>query len=158
MRSAVKGCDCIKLGIKAFFTAFPQFYRGLQVVGGAYLAYVGVRIWLNARKPIAAEDSRAVGHAGTFRTAFLIQISNPKTIVFYSSVFAAILPVGIPVRAAVALPALVFLLEFGWYALVATLLSANAPRAAYMRARLWIDGIAGGLILFLGIRLLLAAL
>ena len=58
-------------------------------------------------------DNATAGSGGTFRTAFLIQISNPRTIVFYGSIFAAILPVEIPAGIAVALPALVFLVEFG---------------------------------------------
>ena len=160
------GCGAVTLsllavlGMKTVFTAFPQLYQVLQIVGGALLSYVGIRIWQHARTPIAVEAAGPEGAAksgGSFRAAFLVQISNPKTIIFFSSVFASLLPGKMPLGIAVILPVLIFIVESSWYSMVAVLLSSSGPRAAYMRAKVWIDRIAGSLIFFLGINLLVAA-
>jgi threonine/homoserine/homoserine lactone efflux protein len=56
-----------------------------------------------------------------------------------------------------ALPAAVFAIETSWYALVALLLSAQAPRTAYLRSKFWIDRLAGAVMAGLGLKLLLSA-
>lgn len=147
------------LGMRTVFMAAPRLYQMLQICGGIYLSYIGLRIWRKAEMPVSAEGMKLDAHAeggNTFRSAFLIQISNPKTIVFFSSVFASILPDKTPAGIAAILLILVFIVQSAWYSLVAVLLSASKSRAAYMRARIWIDRAAGSLILILGFRVLTA--
>lgn len=147
------------LGMRTIFAASPRFFLVLQLCGGSYLAYLGIRIWLSAKTPIAAGGAQADGRTGSaFRTAFLVQLSNPNTIMFQSSIFSSVVPGEMPEQIVVVLLTLVFAVHFAWYSLVALLLSANGPRAAYIRAKVWIDRIAGGLILLLGVKLFLAAL
>ena len=52
---------------------------------------------------------------------------------------------------------LVFLIEAGWYALVALALSAEQPRAAYLRGKRWVGRLAGGVLILLGAKLVLDA-
>lgn len=148
------------LGLRTVFATSPRLYLALQVCGGAYLSYVGIHIWRSGKEPIADENTKPDGHArghGEFGKGFMIQLSNPKTIVFFSSIFASTLPSDIHAGLIAALLVLVFIVETGWYVLVATLLSTKGPRAAYMRARVFIDRVAGSLILFLGLKLIAAA-
>ena len=51
----------------------------------------------------------------------------------------------------------VFVIETGWYALVALVLSSEGPRLAYLRFKTWIDRAAGGVMIALGIRLAASA-
>ena len=149
------------LGMQTIFAAYPQLYRTLQLIGGIYLLHIGFRLCWNASAPVLGKDAISCGSIGNrrlFCMAFLIQISNPKTIVFYSSIFASLLPGKVPTWIVVALPMLIFLVESGWYSLVSVLLSANTLRTAYIAAKTWIDRIAGGLILYLGAKLLMATL
>ena len=55
-----------------------------------------------------------------------------------------------------ALPPLVFGVEFGWYTIVALCFSTPAARL-YLRAKKWVDRIAAGAITLLGLRLILNA-
>jgi threonine/homoserine/homoserine lactone efflux protein len=55
------------------------------------------------------------------------------------------------------LPALLFLVEGGWYAAVALAFSTSKPRAAYISAKGWIDRIAGAVMAGLGLRLIFAS-
>ncbi len=55
------------------------------------------------------------------------------------------------------LPALIFCIEAGWYLLVSLVLSAPAPRAAYLRSKILFDRVAGGVMACLGIRLITTA-
>ena len=56
-----------------------------------------------------------------------------------------------------ALVALIFLIEVGWYSLVALALASERPRSAYLRYKSSIDRLAGGVMIALGLKLLSAA-
>ena len=146
-------------GLRAAFLAVPALYLAVKLLGGAYLVYLGIRIWRGAREPLAAmQDARPAASPGNARRAFLLgmgtQISNPKTAVVYASIFAAFLPREVPLALALAVPAVIFCIETGWYAVVALALSSAAPRSAYLRYKAWIDRAAGGVMVLLGLRLL----
>ncbi|MBW8892186.1 MAG: LysE family transporter, partial [Burkholderiales bacterium] len=100
----------------------------------------------------------AAGTGSNARRAFLLgmgtQVSNPKTAVVYASIFAAFLPREVPLALALAVPAVIFCIETGWYAVVALALSSAAPRSAYLRYKAWIDRAAGGVMVLLGLKLL----
>ena len=146
-------------GLQAAFLAVPALYLAVKLLGGAYLVYLGIRIWRGASQPLAvAQEERSPGRQGDARRAFLLgmgtQISNPKTAVVYASIFAAFLPREVPLALALAVPAVIFCIETGWYAIVALALSSAAPRSAYLRYKVWIDRAAGGVMVLLGLKLL----
>jgi len=119
-------------------------YLGLKIVGGAYLLYLGIRMWLHAGRAATAPEVATSGSYGrTIGAATLAQLSNPKAIVVYGSVFAALLPASPPLWMFFAIPPGVFLIETGWYLFVAWAFSTSRPRAVYARYSSWIDRIAG---------------
>jgi threonine/homoserine/homoserine lactone efflux protein len=150
-------------GLQAAFLAVPALYLAIKGFGGAYLVYLGIRIWRGARQPLAmapaAGTPAASGGRGkrTFLLGLATQVSNPKTAVVYASIFAAFLPREVPPVLALAVPAVIFCIETGWYAIVALALSSAAPRSAYLRYKTWIDRAAGGVMGLLGLRLVWSA-
>ncbi|MBB4843847.1 threonine/homoserine/homoserine lactone efflux protein [Paucibacter oligotrophus] len=144
------------LGLNALFLAVPALYIVLKVAGGLYLAYLGLRIWRGAAHSL--EASVAGPESAQPRKSYLLlglatQVSNPKTAIVYASVFAAFLPATPSLQFNLLLVALVFFVEAGWYAVVATVLSSEAPRNAYLRFKKWIDRAAGGIMGALGLKL-----
>ena len=73
----------------------------------------------------------------------MAQLSNPKAVVVYASVFAALLPAQPPFWLYLAIPPGIFAIETGWYLFVAWAFSTSRPRAVYARFSAWIDRIAG---------------
>ncbi|WP_341915091.1 LysE family transporter [Ferrovibrio terrae] len=145
------------LGLIALLAQVAWLYLGLKIIGGLYLLYLAWRLWRGASEPLTLDTSAATGTAG-FGRAVLVglftQLSNPKTAVVYAGIFAALLPQQPPLWLALTLPAAIFVVEFGWYALVATAFSAGGPRRVYLGAKSWIDRLAGGVMAALGIRLI----
>lgn len=158
-------------GLQAAFLAVPGLYLAIKGFGGAYLVYLGVRIWRGARQPLAVaqaptaregaaspqRSARAGRPLRTFLLGLATQVSNPKTAVVYASIFAAFLPHDVPLALALAVPAVIFCIETGWYTVVALALSSAAPRSAYLRYKVWIDRTAGGVMGLLGLRLVWSA-
>lgn len=83
-------------GLQAVFLAVPSVYLLLKVVGGAYLCYLGYRVWMAARLPLSVANGSGESRRRSVRKSFLVglltQLSNPKTAIVYASVFAALLP------------------------------------------------------------------
>lgn len=148
-------------GLQAAFLAVPALYLAIKGLGGAYLVYLGFRIWRGARQPLAVTQEATDPPQGRGKRTFLLglatQVSNPKTAVVYASIFAAFLPREVPLVLALAVPAVIFCIETGWYSIVALALSSAAPRSAYLRYKVWIDRAAGGVMGLLGLRLVWSA-
>ncbi|MCX5513111.1 threonine transporter [Kaistia algarum] len=147
-------------GLRTLMNEAAGLYWALKIAGGLYLVYLGVRIWLGATAPMAAVDSGVAVRSAPLRSfslGLLTQFSNPKIVAVFGAVFAALLPADYPLWLGIVLPALIFVQETAWYALVALAFSSARPRALYLRARTIIDRTAGVVIGLLGIRLLLDA-
>lgn len=71
-------------GVSALLAAHPLWFRAVQSLGAAYLAWIGLKLVFargGAASPIRIEP----GHYA--RQAFLITLLNPKAIVFYMAFF-----------------------------------------------------------------------
>ena len=148
------------LGLQAVLLAVPSLYLVLKVAGGIYLAYLGFRIWASAKLPLAVPGEPSGGGDSMRRSlalGFVTQVSNPKTAIVYASVFAAFLPAAPSIGFGAALVTLVFAIEAGWYSVVALALSSERPRRAYLRYKSSVDRMAGGVMMFLGLKLVLSS-
>jgi threonine/homoserine/homoserine lactone efflux protein len=157
---AVAFATLVLFGLQALLTRIAWLDTGLRLLGGAYLLYLAVRLWRSARDTIAvpaADGARTTSGRRSFAVALATQLSNPKTALFYASIFATLLPAQPPAWLLGALPPLVFLVEAGWYSLVALAFSSGRPRAAYLRAKAAIDRTAGVVMGGLGLRLIVSA-
>ncbi|MGF6540920.1 LysE family translocator [Paraburkholderia youngii] len=148
------------LGLYTLLATVEWLYVVLKVAGGVYLVYLASKIWRGAAKPLAFSETQT-GNGVNPRKSFWIglstQLSNPKTAVYYGSIFAALLPQHPPVWCYFALPPAIFAIEAGWYTIVALCFSSQRPREIYLRWKAWIDRIAAGAVTALGLRLILNA-
>lgn len=94
------------------------------------------------------------GGQSPFARGFLTQISNPKVVVFFGSIFVAMLPREVPPWMIAALLAIVTLNEVVWYSLVSLFFGAPPVRTFYIGAKRWIDRATGVFLGALGLRLL----
>jgi threonine/homoserine/homoserine lactone efflux protein len=149
------------LGLHGVLLAVPTVYLALKALGGLYLAWLGVRIWRGAARPLAltpaAPGGRPRSALRSFGLGLSTQASNPKTAIWYASVFAAFLPPAPSLGFDAAIAAIVFLIETGWYTLVALALSAEHPRQLYLRFKPVVDRTAGAVVLGLGLKLVASA-
>ena len=147
-------------GLYTVLAMVAWLYAALKIGGGLYLLHLAAKIWRGARQPLAFDKDGPVQKANAkpaFWVGLATQLSNPKTAIVYGSVFVSLLPRHPPTWCYVALPAIVFTIEAGWYTVVALCFSSQRSRGIYLQAKAWIDRLSAGVIAALGLRLMLTA-
>lgn len=144
-------------GLHVLFAQAPWLYDALRLGGAAYLIYLGVGMLREAWRGGAPVETvvPAAGRA-TFLRCLAVQLSNPKAAVFFGSIFVTLLPADAPLWVKGAALAILVMNEFGWYALVALVLSAPRARRIYGNAKRALDALFGGFLTVLGVKLALS--
>jgi threonine/homoserine/homoserine lactone efflux protein len=158
MLGAVAWAAAALYGLQALFAQFAWLYRGFQIAGGLFLIYLAVMIWRHARDPLPEITSITRGSDWqVFTRALLLQLGNPKIMVFFGSIFLSVLPHDMPAWLQGIVLAVVAFDEFTWFALLALTFSGGTARAFYRRAKFWLDRFMGGALALLGLRLAMSA-
>lgn len=127
------------LGLSALVQAAPRVLSALQIVGGAYLLYMGI----GAMKAGLRAKTTAIGVAETvrnpFRLGILTNLSNPKAILFFGAIFAQFLEPGAGVGTALLLIS-TGLVWFVGFALAVDKLKGPVQRYGYV-----VDAVAGAI-------------
>lgn len=144
-------------GFGAVLLEAGWLYRVLRLLGAAYLVYVGVRM-LRAgwqRRTLVGSEAERPPLAGRrpFMAGLMTTLSNPKSAVFWTSAFLVAVPPHAPAWLYLAIVAVIGVQATLWYGAVALLLSTGVARANYLRLARYLDGLAGGVMVFLGVRL-----
>lgn len=142
-------------GVAALLQAAPALFIGVQWLGAGYLVWLGLRM-LRARP--GGRPALVVRPTQFFRQALLITLLNPKAIVFYMAFFPQFVD---PARHQ-------GLITFGTMALTVALITlcycaiaigltraASARLRASPRAGVWLERLAGSLLLGFGLKLAL---
>ena len=62
----------------------------LQAVGGVFLCYLGVRIWIAAPASTSGAARREAGLVSAWATTFALTVTNPTTILSFAAIFAGL--------------------------------------------------------------------
>lgn len=110
--TAVVGMNCATLvwfgaaalGLGALVMAFPQVFRVIAVLGALYVAWLGVKA-LRGAFATAAEPSHIEVKRGrsVLIDGFMVQIANPKAILFFTAVLPPFLDINRPLAPQLAL-------------------------------------------------------
>jgi len=145
-------CAAAALGLAALLTAAPWLYKVLRVAGGLYLLWFAIQLWRS--QPEAQAEAGDTLAAGSFWRALVVCLTNPKSVLFFGSIFAAYMGPDSPLWVHGAAIAIVVTTCIGCYAAVAWLFSTPRAAGAYARAQRPLDRTAGGLMGVFGIGLL----
>jgi threonine/homoserine/homoserine lactone efflux protein len=158
MLGSVAWAAAALFGLQALFAEFAWVHRVFQVAGGLFLLYLALMIWRHARDPLPEIATMAgAGDWHVFTRALMLQLSNPKIMVFFGSIFLSVLPHDMPAWMQATVLVLVAFDEFTWFALLALTFSGGTARAFYRRTKFWIERFMGGALALLGLRLALSA-
>jgi threonine/homoserine/homoserine lactone efflux protein len=144
-------------GLTAISAALIEHQFWLRLIGGAFLVWLGLRIFFSetrARGAMAGER----GPGGGFLTMLGLTLTNPMTILSFGAIFASlglVAPGGDHVAAAT-MTAGVFLGSLAWWMVLAGAVTLLRRRVTD-RVMTWLNRVAGALIAAFGIAALIGA-
>lgn len=143
-------CTLTVLGAAAVLHAFPQLVGVIQVVGGAWLMYMGYGLarsgWRERMAPpqdVEAAAEALGGLATSIRQGLLTNLSNPKIVLYLAAIVAPILPANPSALMAVAVVLTLSLSSFAVQMTIAYVVSTRRIRRTLLAASPFIDLGAG---------------
>lgn len=140
------------LGLEVVFALFPFAFVALKTLGALYLLWIAYTLWRDAHKPVS--DSAHPG-ARAFWGGVLVNLGNPKSVLFAASVLVVIFPPDLTLTEKLFITFNHFAVEVGIYAMFAALLATPPARVGYLRVKPVMDRVAAAVMGALGLRLLL---
>ncbi|OKK17971.1 lysine transporter LysE [Streptomyces sp. CB02488] len=150
-------------GLAAVLVAVPVLFRTVQLLGGAYVLYLGISALRAARRrpgqsgaaeAAAGQDGGAHATNGTrraLRQGFLTNALNPKAPVLFLSLLPQFVPAGAaPLPRTLLLAAIVVLLALIWFPAVALLVDRLGRWLRRPRTARAIEGGSGAALTVLG--------
>lgn len=146
------------LGLTSVTRLLTGQQRGIRVVGGLFLLYLGARTFFSRPAGEAASDG-GVGLLSAFGSTFLLTLSNPMTILSFAAVFAGLglgAGVGRPISAA-AMVIGVVAGSAAWWLLLSG--GVGALRGRFdARSLAWVNRLSGAIIVAFGVVALAGAI
>lgn len=146
------------MGLHLILQKMAWLHQIIMVGGGIYLCWMGWQLLRSARAQQAqpaAEAQVALPKAGrSFIRGFLTNLSNPKAVIYFGSVFSLFVGDSVGAGARWGLFLLIVAETFVWFSLVAVVFALPAMRRGYQRLAKWIDGVAGMLFTGFGLHLI----
>ncbi|MDR5019251.1 threonine export protein RhtC [Yersinia rochesterensis] len=170
-REAMMGVVCISLGIVVWagvalmglnliLQKMAWLHEIIMVGGGLYLCWMGWQLLKSARSKQEASESEVQvalpARGRTFVRGFLTNLSNPKAVIYFGSVFSLFVGDDVSAGARWGLFVLIIAETFVWFSIVACVFALPVMRRGYQRLSKWIDGLAGVLFTGFGIHLILS--
>ena len=139
------------LGLNSVFQIFPWAYVTVKTIGAIYLIYIAWNTWKNASKPLNTEVKIGKKH---FLDGALINLSNPKSVLFAAAVLVLIFPPDLTLvdKGIIILNHLI--VEIICYTFIAITMSTEAISKQYLKAKTWLDCFSAVVLGGLGLKLL----
>lgn len=146
------------LGLSVILARSAALYETVKLAGAAYLLYLGVRAWREARHaaPPAAGAARPLSFAAALAQGLTTNALNPKVALFYLTVLPQFVPPGAgALPHALALALIHFTWGVLWLGTLVLLIGTLAPRMRTPRVRAALERVTGGAMILLGLRVAL---
>lgn len=148
------------MGLHLLLQKMAWLHQVIMVGGGLYLGWMGLQLLRSARaKALLGTSNIEVGlpiRGNTFLRGFLTNLSNPKAVVYFGSVFSLFVGDDVSAGARWGLFVLIVAETFLWFSLVASVFALPVMRRGYQRLAKWIDGLAGVIFVGFGLHLIFA--
>ncbi|WP_350603764.1 LysE family translocator [Pseudoalteromonas sp. SMN1298-MNA-CIBAN-0114] len=146
------------LGLGTLMAQFPTVYQVLVYLGAGYLAYLGLKILL--AKPNNDElqvQKSEISAVKALQDGFAIAFLNPKLAIFFLALFSQFIdPQNLTLSIGIIMCSTVFVIDTGWYLLVAVLTEVSKNRFGFTKQNPWLDKILGVVFIALAIKVVIS--
>ena len=144
-------------GLFIVIETVPFLYGFLKFLGGLYLLYLAYKMWTATNQPsdTSTTFNKDSSYLKSYLFGLLTQLSNPKTAIVIGGIIMAFLPTDVPPYSFWIIGIMAFIIDAGWYCIVAIALSTGKAQLFYNRFKQHINRFAGSLMALMGTKLAL---
>ncbi len=127
-------------GMSSVVAVWPGFTHFVRLIGGTFLLWFAWKLWNSARDELNwREETRVSGLLQAYGLGLMTNLSNPKAMTFFFSIFAVLVPIDATnlERASVLLGCGV--INIAWYLLFVYLFGAGFVRAHLRPVKFWLN-------------------
>ncbi len=149
------------VGIGVLIASSTLCYNIIKYAGVFYLFYLGISGLLSAFKNRTAvqidytKSCDSLSSSQAFKQGFLTNVLNPKCALFFVSLFSQFITPETPLFLRIEFAFVNWAVSLGWFLFLTYLITAKMFSTKVHRARTFIDGIMGGVLVLLGLKILL---
>jgi threonine/homoserine/homoserine lactone efflux protein len=139
------------LGLSALLATSAAAYATLELVGVAYLVYLGLKLLLSPRSD---EVERPAPGGRWLAQGFMSNALNPKVALFFLTFLPQFLPAtGSTPPAALGLSAIFAAIYVAWFSGLVVLVGVVSGALRRPRVKVWVERVTGSALVAFGIRL-----
>jgi threonine/homoserine/homoserine lactone efflux protein len=143
-------------GLALVIEQYQQAFSVLTILGGLYLAWLGVKSLRYAGK---GQDEKVEAVKSSYwesiRDGLMVALMNPKIALFFLALFSQLVDSEMTAIMKIQFWTTVVAIDSGWYILVALLL-AGGPVLLWLRRNIvWVDRVMGCLLILIGLKVVI---
>lgn len=144
------------LGLNVVINKFPYIFFIIKVSGALYLVYLGIMSIKSKTSAIKIrhEHKRNLGVKKSFLMGFLSDLLNPKTTLFFVSIFTSIVSINTPIYIQFLYGLYCVIANILWYMMIANILSKESNLNIFNKHQAKIEKIIGVILIILGLKLI----
>jgi RhtB (resistance to homoserine/threonine) family protein len=142
-------------GLAVVIANSPWLFSAIKYLGAAYLIYIAWQL-LTTSESLNKDQGNPTTQMSPFvalRLGFTCNILNPKTSIFFLSIFTQVVSIDTPLIMQVSYGLIIVLAHFIWYSGVALLLSHPSILPRFNRQKQKVDKVAGFVLMLIAIKL-----
>jgi RhtB (resistance to homoserine/threonine) family protein len=143
------------LGIAAIVSSSEAGFIALRILGGSYLIYIGLSMLIkkSSKKLTRSHGNMQEKWLKSFMTGLVTNLSNPKAMVFYISLFS-VSSEPMPYFYKFLTCLFIFIISVSWYSFVAISFSNGKIQDFYRKRNRLVSGFFGSVIVAFGLKII----
>ena len=144
-------------GLAVVIASSAWLFSAIKYLGAAYLIYIAWQLLATPKlsNKVQSNTTTQISPFIALRLGFTCNILNPKTSIFFLSIFTQVVSVDTPLIMQVSYGLIIMFAHFIWYCGVALLLSHPKMLPHFNRQKQKIDKVAGFILMLIAIKLTL---
>jgi len=146
-------------GIAIVISKTPMLYNSIKYAGASYLLYLGIK-GLLSKKEITAnnqKDNNGISNFTAFRNGFLSNALNPKTTLFFLSIFTQVIDKDTPLAIQFFYGVIIAIAHLVWFIIVAYFFSSKSFVKRFSAKKVIMERMMGGILVLFSAKIFIGS-
>ena len=143
-------------GLAILISKSILLFSVIKYIGAIYLMFIGFKTMFSKTniegKIIKTSQVKAYNKIKSFKNGFITNALNPKTTIFFLSIFTQVVSIDTPLIIQISYGAIISLAHFIWFYCVAIFFSHPIMQYKFQQYQKWIESFFGAALIIFGIK------